>query len=275
MAAAAVASVTRGTEEGIIAFEFRNLGSGSAGNSSLVRCGQTAVLIDIGFSARETARLLRQIGVEPEEITAILLTHEHGDHVAGAAVASRRWGVPVFCRPAVAAAARLEEKGACHVQDLPVNTFDLDGLEITPFPVPHDAVETVGFVVKAEGLRLGYATDMGQVTDTVVQHLSHCHILAVEANHDVDMTRLGPYPWHLKERILGGRGHLSNEGTADLLARAIGTETSQVVLTHLSDTNNTRELALSSAREGLERSCNAQVNLEAAHQDRPAAAVRM
>jgi phosphoribosyl 1,2-cyclic phosphodiesterase len=240
-----------------------------------VRSGNTAVLIDIGFSARETGRRLRQVGVEPEEITAILLTHEHGDHVAGAAVASRRWGVPVFCRPAVALAARLEDKGACHVQDLSLKSFDLGTLAITPFSVPHDAVETVGFVVEAEGVRLGYATDMGQVTDTVVHHLSRCHILAVEANHDVDMTRMGPYPWHLKERILGDRGHLSNEGTADLLARAAGPETHTVVLTHLSDTNNTRELALSGAREGLDRSRNSQVDLEAACQEGPGTPVRM
>jgi len=240
-----------------------------------VRSGSTTLLIDIGFSARETGRRLRQVGVEPEEITAILLTHEHGDHVAGAAVASRRWKVPIFCRPSVAVAARLEDKGAGEVQDLPLKSFDLGTMAITPFSVPHDAVETVGFVVEAEGLRLGYATDMGQVTDTVVHHLSRCHILAVEANHDVDMTRLGPYPWHLKERILGSRGHLSNEGTAELLARAAGPETCKVVLTHLSDTNNTRELALSGAREGLDRSRNTTVDLEAASQEGPGTAVRM
>jgi phosphoribosyl 1,2-cyclic phosphodiesterase len=269
------ASVTPEPEEKVIAFEFRNLGSGSGGNCSLVRSGSTAVLIDIGFSARETARRLRQVGVEPEEITAILLTHEHGDHVAGAAVASRRWQTPVFCRPAVSVAARLEEKGACDIQDLPLKTFDLGRLAITPFSVPHDAVETVGFVVESEGMRLGYATDMGQVTDTVVHHLSGCQILAVEANHDVDMTRLGPYPWHLKERILGDRGHLSNEGTAELLSRTAGPETCEVILTHLSDTNNTRELALVGAQEGLDRSRNSRVNLVAAQQEGPAEVVRL
>ncbi len=258
-----------------MAFEFINLGSGSAGNSSLVRAGRTSILIDIGFSARETGRRLEQAGVAVESLSAILLTHEHSDHVAGASVASRRWGVPVFCRASVAEAARLHEKGVARLESLPESRFDLGDLRITPFPVPHDAVETVGFVVEGEGMRLGYATDMGEVSDTVVEHLAGSHILAVEANHDVDMTRHGPYPWHLKKRILGDRGHLSNEGTADLLARIAGVETSQVVLTHLSETNNTPELALLGARDGLERSMNPAVSLDVACQGGPAGPVRL
>jgi phosphoribosyl 1,2-cyclic phosphodiesterase len=258
-----------------MAFEFINLGSGSAGNSSLVRAGRTTLLIDIGFSARETGRRLEQAGVALESVTAILLTHEHSDHVAGASVASRRWRVPVICRASVAEAARLHEKGAAHLELLPESRFDVGDLCITPFTVPHDAVETVGFVVEGEGVRLGYATDMGEVTDTVVEHLSGSHILAVEANHDVDMTRHGPYPWHLKKRILGDRGHLSNEGTAELLSRVTGSETRQVVLTHLSETNNTPELALLGARDGLERSMNPAASLDAACQGGPAAPVRL
>lgn len=258
-----------------MAFEFINLGSGSAGNSSVVRAGRTTLLIDIGFSARETERRLARAGVAVESVTAILLTHEHNDHVAGAAVASRRWGVPVFCRASVARAARLHEKGVVHLETLPESRFDLGDLRVTPFPVPHDAVETVGFVVEGEGIRLGYATDMGEVTDTVVERLAGSHILAVEANHDVDMMRHGPYPWHLKRRILGDRGHLSNEGTAELLARVTGTETRQVVLTHLSETNNTPELALLSARDGLERSMNPEASLNAAWQGGSAGPIRL
>jgi len=258
-----------------MAFEFINLGSGSAGNSSVVRAGRTTLLIDIGFSARETERRLARAGVAVESVTAILLTHEHNDHVAGAAVASRRWGVPVFCRASVARAARLHEEGVVHLETLPESRFDLGDLRVTPFPVPHDAVETVGFVVEGEGIRLGYATDMGEVTDTVVERLTGSHILAVEANHDVDMMRHGPYPWHLKRRILGDRGHLSNEGTAELLARVTGTETRQVVLTHLSETNNTPELALLSARDGLERSMNPEASLNAAWQGGSAGPIRL
>lgn len=272
---AAAGSATPDPEEAIIAFEFINLGSGSGGNSSLVRAGRTCILIDIGFSARETASRLRQVGVEPEQVSGVLLTHEHSDHTAGAAVASRRWPVPIICRPAVADAARLHHKGTVNVEDLPVKRFQLGDLCITPFPVPHDAVETVGFVVEGEGMRLGYATDLGAINDTVVEHLSDCNILAVEANHDVDMTRQGPYPWHLKERILSRHGHLSNEGTGELLARTIGPETQQVILTHLSETNNTPELALLGAHDGLSRSRNAAAGLDAARQDGPAQPVRM
>ncbi len=254
-----------------MAFLLRNLGSGSAGNCTLVRAGRTAILVDIGFSARETARRLALAGHRPEDLAAIVLTHEHADHVAGAAVASRRWGVPVLCRPAVALAARLREKGAAEVLDLPLAPVDLGDLRLTPFPVLHDAVETVGFRLEGEGIRAGYATDLGAVDAAVEENLRDCHILALEANHDVDMTRQGPYPWPLKERILGARGHLSNDEAGALLARVVGAETRHVLLAHLSETNNSPHRALLTAQMGLERSGNPRAGLSAASQGTPAA----
>jgi phosphoribosyl 1,2-cyclic phosphodiesterase len=240
-----------------------------------VRAGRTAILIDIGFSARETCRRLALVGATPEDLSAILITHEHADHVAGAAVASRRWGVPLLCRGEVAEAARFAARNTGAREELPGGSFPIGDLQVTPFPVLHDAVETVGLVVEGEGIRAGYATDLGCSSPEVEESLENCHILAVEANHDVEMTREGPYPWHLKERILGARGHLSNEAAAALLARVIGPETREVLLAHISETNNAPELALVAARAGAERSRQPRVRMTAAEQGRPSAPIRL
>ncbi|MFQ5766407.1 MAG: MBL fold metallo-hydrolase [Acidobacteriota bacterium] len=251
------------------------MGSGSAGNCTLIRAGRTTVLIDCGFSARETARRLQGAGRWKEEVSAILLTHEHSDHVVGAAVASRRWQVPVFCMPRVAAAAGLDQTTTHGLESLNGDPFTVGDLEITPFGVPHDAPDTVGFVVEAEGIRLVHGSDMGRVTDDVKHRMADAHVVVVEANHDVDLTRRGPYPWALKRRILGPMGHLSNEAAGHLLAEVVGPRTEQVLLTHLSRTNNDPALALLAARAGLERSRRPGAALHLAPQEGPGTVIHL
>lgn len=233
------------------------------------------VLVDAGLSMRQTARRLEALGVRKEEIGAILLTHEHTDHVAGAARISRTWRIPVICRQQVAGRARLLDQGAAAVRSLPEGTLDLGDLRVTPFPVSHDAVETVGFVLEGEGMRAGYATDLGEVTPEVEEALQECHLLALEANHDVDMIREGPYPWALKQRILASTGHLSNEAAGALLGRLVGQQTRQVLLTHLSEINNSPERALMSARSAIQQTRNPEVSLEVARQGRPGSPWRL
>ena len=252
-----------------MAFTFCTLGSGSAGNCTLVAAGRTSILIDAGFSARSMTSRLASLGVEPDDIDAILLTHDHSDHVAGAVAASRRWRVPVICRPSVARKLRLVERKAFVVEPMDMQPFDVGDLRVTPFPVPHDAVETVGFVLEGEGIRAAVASDLGHSTPVVREHLSRCHVVALEANHDVEMTRSGPYPWSLKQRILGEHGHLSNEEAGGVLSSVVGPETTQVVLTHLSETNNAPQLALMEARAGLDRSANPGATLTVAGQTGP------
>ena len=258
-----------------MAFTFCSLGSGSGGNCAVVRAGRTTVLLDAGFSAREMSRRLAGVGVQTTEVDAILLTHEHLDHVRGAAVASRRWRRPVVCRPAVARRAGLENRAGTSVETMELEPFQLGDLRITPFTVPHDAVETVGFVVEGEGVRVAYATDLGRPTPEVEAHLRGCQIIVLEANHDVDMTRAGPYPWSLKQRILGGNGHLSNQEAGTLLGSVVGSETTAVVLAHLSGTNNAPHLAMLEARAGLERSRNPRASLTTAGQDSPGRPIRL
>ena len=252
-----------------MAFTFCILGSGSGGNCTLVRAGRTSILIDAGFSARAIGNRLASVGVRTDQIDAILLTHEHTDHVAGAVAASRRWRRPLICRPAVARRLRLSERKIFGVEAMEMESFDLGDLRVTPFPVPHDAVETVGFVVEGEGVRAACASDLGHPTLEVGRHLTGCQVVALEANHDVELTRSGPYPWSLKQRILGKYGHLSNEDAGSMLASVVGPETTRVILTHLSETNNAPHLALVEVQAALDRRGNSAVALTAAGQVQP------
>lgn len=256
-------------------FSFCILGSGSAGNCALVRAGRTTVLVDAGFSGRETARRVAAAGLDVDRLDGILLTHEHSDHAAGAASVSRRWRAPVVCRPAAARRTRRAARPAWGIEPLPEAPFSLGDLSITPFEVSHDAAETVGFVLAGEGVRLGYATDLGRATPLVRQRLRDCQVLAIEANHDVDLTRDGPYPWPLKERILGERGHLSNEAAGDLLADVMSSSTVAIVLAHLSITNNRPHLAEAAGRAGVERSPNPAAALRIADQAGPGEVIRL
>src|SRR5207245_3919836 len=183
------------------------LGSGSAGNATCIDGGGARILLDAGFSCRDMAGRLRAVGIEPHRLDAIVLTHEHGDHVRGASLFSRTFKVPVLCTDETFRAAGLDGVGvyARH----PVETgaaFAIGGMTIRPFPVPHDAVETVGYVVECEGARVGYATDLGHSTAAVRAGLLDCDLLMLEANHDVEMLLHGPYPETVKKRVLGRHG---------------------------------------------------------------------
>ena len=258
-----------------MAFTYCNLGSGSAGNCTLVAAGRTTVLVDAGFSARAMTNRLALLGVKTGDIDAILLTHDHSDHVAGAVAASRQWRVPVICRPSVGRKLRLIERDIFAFESMGMQPFDVGDLRVTPFPVPHDAVETVAFVLAGEGMRTAVVSDLGHPTAELTRNLSRCQVVALEANHDVQMTRSGPYPWSLKQRILGSHGHLSNEEAGGVLAGVVGPETTQVVLTHLSATNNAPEIALMEARSGLEQSANPDVSVTIARQAEPSQPIRL
>lgn len=245
------------------------LASGSSGNCTLVEGARGRLLIDCGLSARETARRLRSVGCEPRTVSAVVISHEHGDHVAGAARFSRRFGVPIHTTPATARAAGLqapdvagldlrEASAAWHVGDLMVETFS----------VPHDAADNVGVLVSSDGDRLGYATDLGYPTSLVRERLKECRILVTESNHDPDLLRDGPYPWSVKQRIASRHGHLSNEAMAALVAEVAGARTRHLFLAHLSGTNNTPDRARRAGRAALERAGRPTVALHLAHPDR-------
>jgi len=230
------------------------LGSGSRGNATLVEAGTTRLLIDAGLSARTLTRRLEGLGVAPRSLSAILLSHEHHDHAAGVEGFSLRHRVPVVCSAATLAAL---DRSPAHLAEwiaLPeIGPLELGDFRVESFPLPHDAARPVGFVLRAAGLSVGLATDFGHATTLVVERLRGSNALLVESNHDERMLRDGPYPWQLKQRVRGRMGHLSNVEAADLLQQVADEACQAVVLLHLSERNNTPELARRSAASALVR----------------------
>ncbi len=230
------------------------LGSGSSGNCAVVRCGRTAVLVDAGLSVRETRRRLAARGVALEDVAAVLLTHEHADHVYGALALARRARIPVFTTEGTAWAAGFPGPLFADVRLVRGGReLVLGDLHVRVTATPHDGAESVCFVfADGEGRRVGMATALGHLSRPVVEALADCDVLGLEANHDEDLLREGPYPPVLKRRILSDVGHLSNDAAADGLATLVGPRTRAVAALHVSRHNNTYPLAERVFREALE-----------------------
>jgi phosphoribosyl 1,2-cyclic phosphodiesterase len=297
---------------------FTVLASGSRGNCTVVASGRTRILVDAGLSCRELFRRMKLAGEEPENLDAIVITHEHQDHINGLAVTARKLGIPVYfteathrawmrwltprrqmtyaqwmeqCRlqaaarqaeavadegeadesdlidepePAkeqVAATEAVPAKAPTRSQDptwLPTveyfqsgQPFEIGDIAVSPFTTSHDAADPVGFVFKADGVRMAVATDLGYISPNVRAQLKGVDLLLIESNHDLEMLRDGPYPWSVKQRVLSRVGHLSNEATADFLEKCYDGQAAYVILAHLSENNNLPELARVAAERAL------------------------
>ncbi len=232
---------------------FASLGSGSEGNGLVVEAGDTRVLIDCGFGVRDAAARLARLGIEPTSIAAILVTHEHADHVGGVPAFAARHGIAVWLTFGTldAVGERFARSGRVYGFDSH-DAFAIGNLEIRPFPVPHDAREPVQFVVGDGVHRLGVLTDIGTSTRHVEASLSGCDALVLECNHDAGMLAEGDYPYPLKQRIAGRLGHLDNEAAAALLASLDTSRLRHIVAAHLSQQNNTPD----KARGALARALN-------------------
>ena len=221
---------------------FASLGSGSRGNATLVEAGATRGLLDCGFSCAETEKRLTRLGLDAQQVDAILVTHEHSDHISGVARFSRRFGIPVWMTAGTEAVHRGGEVAAWHCFSSH-QPFRIGDLEIAPYPVPHDAREPCQFVFSDGAVRLGVLTDAGSITAHMVQALDGLDALILECNHDPELLARGPYPARLQQRVGGRYGHLSNQQAADLLGQIVTSRLQHLVAAHLSEKNNRVDLA--------------------------------
>jgi phosphoribosyl 1,2-cyclic phosphodiesterase len=296
---------------------FTVLASGSKGNSTIVSGGHTRILVDAGLSCRELLRRMKQAGEDPATLDAILVTHEHQDHINGLAVTARKLGIPVYftegthrawmrwltprrqmtyaqwleqCRQQAAARQAEEDTSQGDPDevdfsaDLALETetaapettsetasaakkdptwlpsieyfqsgkaFQIGDIAVSPFTIPHDAADPVGFVFETDGVRMAIATDLGYLPPNVKAQLKRLDLMLLESNHDLEMLRDGPYPWSVKQRVLSRVGHLSNEATAEFLETEYDGQATYVILGHLSESNNLPDLARVSAERAL------------------------
>lgn len=242
-----------------VAVTLTVLASGSRGNSSVLSSSRTRLLVDCGLSCREECRRLVAQGIAPESLAGILITHEHADHVNGVHVMAKRYGLPVYMTAATHAAWQRQYKDSAgkRVQAERLETieagkgFVVGDIEVMPFTIPHDAADPVGFRFTLEGVRVGYATDLGYMPQNVKEHLKGCAGMLLESNHDLEMLRVGPYPWAVKQRVMSRVGHLSNEALAEFLTTDYDGSAAFLVLAHLSEQNNLPDLARMTAERAL------------------------
>ncbi len=250
------------------------LASGSSGNATLVRAGAVAILLDAGLPMRKISAALLAHGLVPADLSAVVITHEHADHIQSAHALSKRHGVPLVANERTLRAIYARRTESPHVV-LPVgDRWTAGDLAIETFPIPHDAADPVGINIghAPTGQKISHITDAGHVTDTMRHAIRGAHLLVLEANHDVHRLRAGDYPVSMKARILGDRGHLSNEAAVALLCEhALNHGPHTVWLAHLSKENNTPKLALGYAQATVAVETNCPVVFDVARRDKPSA----
>lgn len=251
--------------------QFTILGSGSNGNCAYLEAGNTRLLIDAGFSARQIRERLASIGRSPENLNGILLTHEHTDHTNGLGTLCNKLPIPIYCNRLTKEAVELQFKTKFDFRIFSTgSSFDVGEVAVDTFSVPHDAYDPVGFMVRAMGRHIGFLTDLGHATKLVQERVRASHVLVLETNHDMKMLQDDiKRPWSVKQRILSRHGHLSNEAASTVLCELMTNELRHVYLGHLSRDCNSPELARKTVCEGLETISASHVQVESTSQDKP------
>ena len=264
------------------ALHLHILGSGSKGNCALVEGPRGLIMIDDGFSRREVLKRMGELGLDAEDVQALVLTHEHSDHVSGLSVWCRRWEGPLFASTGTPGTRKYLACLPFEEVD-PGDSFEVAGVSIDTFPTSHDVVNPMGFRFSCQGDAIGYATDTGTLGDLALERLRDVRILALESNHDIPMLRTGSYPRYLQDRIASDEGHLSNEQAAAAVRTLVTDRTEELMAMHISQENNRPSLAVRSFAEALgaaldnelgstatlERTGAAALRIRAAGQNRP------
>ena len=261
-----------------VAITVSVLASGSRGNATFIKTGCVRLLIDAGISRKEMARRLESIGEDPDGIDAVLITHEHSDHAGGLKTLLKELPVEAFLTQGTIRAIKPEEFELCGSKIISVQPgvpFALGDLEVFPFRVPHDAAEAVAFSVTCGGVKITQLTDIGYLPDDVARRLSSSHVLILESNHDLEMLRVGPYPWNLKQRLMGRYGHLSNTAVSRFIREQYDGLAEHVLLAHLSSRNNHPEIARQEAARALRDRGFGSTRLSVTSQDEPTLPIRI
>ncbi len=254
------------------------LGSGSRGNATYVRTDRTRVLIDCGLSRRAIGKRLSALGEDPEAIDAVLVTHEHADHIGGLPAMLKESAVEAYMSEGTMEGGRTdryEKNGSAVLPIAPGSSFQVGDVEVIPFSVPHDAEQPVAFSIRYNGIKVTQLTDVGWIPGDVADALNGSDVLIIESNHDLDMLRVGPYPWSLKQRLMGRKGHLSNSAVGRFLRGPYDGDATHIVLAHLSSKNNHPELAKQEARQALASRGLRQTTLGLAAQDSPSTPIEL
>jgi phosphoribosyl 1,2-cyclic phosphodiesterase len=261
---------------GTIKMKLCSIASGSSGNCIYVGSDKTNLLVDAGISAKRIENGLNGIDIMPESIEGLLVTHEHSDHIQGLGIMARKYHIPIYATSeTVEAVKKIKSIGQIEEELFhfikPDESFEVGDIQVNSFATSHDAINPVGYTMQSGGHKVGIATDLGKYDDYIVSRMEDSELMLVEANHDVNMLMVGKYPYNLKQRILGDRGHLSNDTCADLVSRLISSKFQYILLAHLSKENNYEELAYETVCcELSERGCDfSGMDLRVAHRDKP------
>ncbi len=254
------------------------LGSGSSGNATLLVAGETRVLIDCGLSARETIRRIQAVGEDPHKLSAIVITHEHGDHARGLGMLCKQLGAPVYISTPTLEACNLTDKAKYISRGEAITCsqdFQIGAFRFSPFKIPHDAADPMAFTVEAAGVKMGIAVDLGHINKLAAERFRGCDLLIIEANYETEMLRACTYyPWSLKQRIMSRHGHTSNDEMARYLTEDFDGKAEHIVLAHLSQNTNEPNVARLAATLALQSraplfSANAEQRVKVAPYDRP------
>ncbi|MEW5974537.1 MAG: MBL fold metallo-hydrolase [Acidobacteriota bacterium] len=251
------------------------LGSSSSGNCAFIATHRTRILLDAGFSTTQIRKRLAQLGESLDSIDALVISHEHSDHISGLQSLTAKCNLPVFITPATLDAIRPRIEGLKPVLMQAGEPFEVGDLKVSPFSVPHDAADPLGFHFEAEGLKIAHVTDLGYFTELVVQRLRGSHVLVLESNHDLDMLRAAPYPWFVKQRIMSRHGHLSNEMAGRFFDESFDGLAQYIVLAHLSENSNHPQIAQVVAATALEKRAFKLQNLWLASKSAPTPMIEM